>query len=36
MIISMNVSIFVKIGQVIMVLHYYISRGVANFGAWCT
>jgi len=35
MIISMNVSHFVKICQVLMVLHQLICRGVANFGTRC-
>jgi len=35
MIISMNVSHFVKICQVLTILHQLISKGVANFGTWC-
>jgi len=34
-IVSMNVSHFVKICQVLMILHQLICRGVANFGTWC-
>jgi len=36
MIVSMNVSHFVKICQVLTILHYLICRGVANFGTPCT
>jgi len=32
MIVCMNVSHFVKICQVLMILHQLICRGVANFG----
>jgi len=32
MIVSMNVSHFVKICQVLTILHQLICRGVANFG----
>ena len=35
MIISMNVSHFIKICQVLTILHQLISRGVANFGTRC-
>ena len=35
MIVSMNVSHFVKICQVLTILHQLISRGVANFGTRC-
>ena len=35
MIVSMNVSRFVKICQVLTILHQLISSGVANFGTWC-
>ena len=36
MIVSMNVSHFVKICQVLTILHQIISRGVANFGTRCS
>ena len=36
MMVSMNVSHFVKICQVLTILHQLISRGVANFGTRCT
>jgi len=36
MIVSMNVSHFVKICQVLTLLHQLICRGVANFGTRCT
>jgi len=35
MIVSMNVSHFVKICQVLTILHQLICRGVTNFGTWC-
>jgi len=35
MIVSMNVSHFVKICQVLTILHQLICRGVANFGTRC-
>jgi len=34
MIVSMNVSHFVKICQVLTILHQFICRGVASFGTW--
>jgi len=36
MIVSMNVSHFVKICQVLTILHQLICRGVANFGTRCS
>jgi len=36
MIVSMNVSHFVRICQVLTILHQLICRGVANFGTRCT
>jgi len=36
MIVSMNVSHFVKICQVLTILHQLTCRGVANFGTRCT
>jgi len=36
MIVSMNVSHFVKICQVLTILHQLICRGVTNFGTQCT
>jgi len=36
MIVSMNVSHFVKIGLVLTILHQLICRGVANFGTRCS
>ena len=35
MIVSMTVSHFVKICQVLTIVHQLICRGVANFGTWC-
>jgi len=35
MIVSMNVSHFVKICQILTILHQLICRGVANFGTRC-
>jgi len=35
MIVSINVSHFVKICQVLTILHQLICRGVAIFGTWC-
>jgi len=35
MIVSMNVSHFVKICQALTILHQLICRGVANFGTQC-
>jgi len=36
MIVSINVSHFVKICQVLTILHQLIWRGVANFGTRCS
>jgi len=36
MIVSMNVSHFVKICQVLTILHQLICRGVTNFGTRCS
>jgi len=36
MTVSMNVSHFVKICQVLTIIHQLICRGVANFGTRCT
>jgi len=35
MIVSMNVSHFVKIWRVLTILHQLICKGVANFGTQC-
>jgi len=35
MIVSVTVSNFVKVCQVLTISHRLIFRGVANFGTWC-